>query len=187
MARGRRSLLMLGLVCAAFGCSHAPARDTSAPCGSPSTRPTRSLTPDGYALVRGPRAAPSWVRGTSKQRRLSTLTLANGATVTVDRHTRLVQPCAGNHCYVYVGIRPKTHVAAWIFGISHWGNDPANVDSGVWDVSHDRVVMSNGLRLSRGPRLTTQPIAELRRWGAVERVSLDGQGVVRGIENMGCL
>jgi len=166
--------------------SHAPALDKSAPCPRPSTPPTRSFTPDGYAHVRV-RNGASWARGTSNKRP-NMLRLASGSTVTLNRNTSLVQPCRGNTCYAYVGLRPKTHVAEWIFGIAHWGNDPANVDGGVWDVNGGRVIMSNGLRLSRASQATIPPIAEMRQWGDVEFVAVDSQGAVQQIDNNnGCL
>jgi hypothetical protein len=113
--------------------------------------------------------------------RPNALTLNDGVSVKLDNRTRLLHSCVTSSCSVYVGYRPHTGIAAWIYGVDR----SAIYDVGIWQVTTHFVVMADGLRL-RSVARSSYTNSDLRSVGTHASVTLDGRGTVRQIDEALC-
>ena len=180
--RGRVVVSLAALVVLSSCGQTAPAR-----CGEPSVRPSRVLVPDYYGVV-APAAGRAWAGGLSK-RRPTVLRFAGGASIKLDSHTRLLSSCYwGEPCSVYVGLRPRSRTADWVYGIVGGSRTTgAGIDhAAVWDVGNGYLVMSSGLRLRLESNTAVPSVAELRTRGTLVLVTLDSRGLISEIRDSGC-
>lgn len=178
----RPLLVILAIALVVSGCHGT----TTATCFQPSARPSRDLTPDRYGIVVTSTPGNAWLTGSARTRP-SILRFADGVSVTLDSHTRRLSACSGASCSAFVGLRPRSHIADWVFGVDHrTGSTPELEQAAVWDIGDRFLVMSNGLRLGVVPTISLPTRAQLLTWGTLVSVSLNSKGAVQSITHGGC-
>jgi len=179
-----RPVVIILLLIVVASCAH----NNTAPCFQPSLRPSQVLVPDRFTAVIGPRVALFWITGAAPERPTE-LDLPGRVVVKVDSRTRLLNTCLGQPpCFAFLGMRPNTKTAEWIYGVTARPGQPqALEDVAVWHVGGRNVIMSSGLSLhlasTANVKLTD---GALRKLGTLVSVTFDTAGAVARIDHGAC-